>query len=732
MNPVILRVAVPSPLRRWFDYLPPDDIDPTTLRPGIRLRVPFGRRSRVGVLCEIRTDSPLEPERLRPALTVLDREPLLPAAELELLLWAQRYYHHPPGEVLSTALPVLLRQGEAAEIRREPVWQLTDAGRTALSENRLSRAPRQRELCELLSEHPSGLSAERLRALLPNAADAARALAAKQWIEQVAAEPVLPPTSAELPDPTPAQRQAVDAVTGALGRFEVFLLEGVTGSGKTEVYLQIVQAVLDRGEQVLVLVPEISLTPQLLRRFERRLAVPLAVLHSALGDRERLNAWLATRAGEARVVIGTRSAVFTPLARPGVIIIDEEHDGSFKQQDGFRYHARDLAVMRAYQTGVPILLGSATPALESLDNAARGRYRKLELPDRVGGALHPHVELLDLRRQPLEEGLSPGLLGRVRQHLEQGDQVLLFLNRRGYAPSLICHECGWLGHCEHCDARLTLHLARRRLICHHCGSERALPAACPDCGSVDLRAPGVGTERIEHALARHFPAAGIARIDRDSTRRRGSLQRLLELVHSGQRRILLGTQMLAKGHHFPDVTLVGVIDADQGLFSADYRASERLAQLILQVAGRAGRAERPGTVIIQTHHPDHPLLLRLVNEGYPAFAAAALDERREAQLPPFTCQALLRAEAPQPEPPQRFLTEAAVLGKQLADEVELLGPVPAPMERRAGRHRFQLLLQAARRGRLHGFLEQWLDSIGTLPSARRVRWSLDVDPIDLF
>ncbi len=734
MPAVILRVAVPSPLRRWFDYLPPADVAPAQLSPGIRLRVPFGRGSRIGVLLEVRADSPVAPERLRPALALLDQQPVLPPALMMLSSWAQVYYHHPPGEVFASALPVLLRQGAAAVVQHEPHWRLTDAGREILRQGLPARAPRQRAVMALLADHPAGLSAERLRQTLPGWSTPTRTLTARGWLEQLTPTPATsaPPADAR-PELTAAQHTAVASVAEALSRgFASFLLDGVTGSGKTEVYLRLIEAVLGRGQQALVLVPEISLTPQLLDRFERRLPGPLAVLHSALGDRERLNAWLLAASGTARVVIGTRSAVFTPLLQPGLIIIDEEHDGSFKQQDGFRYHARDLAVVRARQSRIPIVLGSATPSLESLHNAATGRYRWLTLPERVGGARSPAIELLDLRRQPMTEGLALPLLERMRSHLDRTEQVLLFLNRRGYAPTLICHECGWLGYCHQCDARLTLHLRQQRLLCHHCGTEQQVPTACPDCGSVDLRPLGAGTERIEQLLEKEFPGIGIARIDRDSTRRRGSLQQLLDDIHSGRRRLLLGTQMLAKGHHFPDVTLVGIIDADQGLFSADFRASERLAQLILQVAGRAGRADKPGTVVIQTHQPDHPLLRRLVRDGYSQFAAAALAEREAAGLPPYSYQALVRAEAGTAEPAHRFLSEAAALGRPLDCAVELLGPVPAPMERRAGRYRAQLLLQAGRRAALHRFLHQWLEPVATLKSARRVRWSLDVDPIDLF
>jgi primosomal protein N' (replication factor Y) len=735
----ILRIAIPSPLYRTFDYLPPPDCDLATLQLGARVRAPFGRRQTVGFLVAIGTDSELDLALLRPALAVLDREPILPADVLALIQWAQRYYRHPPGEAFAAALPALLRQGEPALVPQPPpAWRITAAGRIALTESGvLRRAPVQRRLLDHLAQCPVGLDAETLRPVARDSAAALRALRARGWVESdVVAAPTATGAATDVPvvPPTPsaAQTDAVAAIGAALDRFQVFLLEGVTGSGKTEVYLRLIETVLARGRQALVLTPEIGLTPQLLARFRERLPGPLAVLHSGLSDRERLNAWLLARDGTAKVVVGTRSAVFAPLRAPGLLVVDEEHDPSFKQQDGFRYHARDLAVIRGRQLGIPVVLGSATPALESVQNARGGRYRRLSLPERVGGGTEPPILILDVRRQPMTEGLSQALLARMRAHLDRGEQVLLFLNRRGFAPILLCHECGWLSQCRHCDARMTLHLRQRRLTCHHCGDSRPVDAVCPVCGSVDLRAVGHGTERLETALRPIFPGIGIARLDRDSTRRRGSLETLLADIHNGDRRILIGTQMLAKGHHFPEVTLVGIVDADQGLYGVDFRSSERMAQLILQVAGRAGRAEKPGTVIIQTHHPDHPLLRVLVAEGYPAFAAAALAERQAALLPPFAHQALLRAEAVDPERATAFLDAARTLAEPLADGLELLGPVPAPMERRAGRYRAHLLLQAPRRQDLHRFLDPWIARLWAQPVDRQVRWSLDVDPVELY
>ncbi|MCP5195575.1 MAG: primosomal protein N' [Gammaproteobacteria bacterium] len=732
---MILRVAVPSPLYRTFDYLPPPDCDLAALQLGMRVRVPFGRRQVIGFLVELGVDSCLDIASLRPALAILDTEPVLSADVLALIQWAQRYYHHPPGEVFATALPVLLRQGQpATHPTPAPIWRITPTGHTALADTAsLRRAPAQWRLLDYLAHCPDGAEPETLRPVVNNSATILRALRDKGWVKRSAASDNAPSSAPSLP-PTlnAAQAEAVAAITADLNRFQVFLLEGVTGSGKTEVYLHAIEAVLAHNRQALVLTPEIGLTPQLLARFRERLPGPLAVSHSGLSDGERLNAWLLARTGQARVLVGTRSAVFAPLQAPGILIIDEEHDPSFKQQDGFRYHARDLAVVRGRQLGIPVVLGSATPALESCHNAQWRRYQRLSLPERVGGGAEPPIHILDVRRQPMREGLSQPLLERIRTHLNRDEQVLLFLNRRGFAPVLLCHECGWSSQCQHCDARMTLHLRRQRLICHHCGDQRPVDVTCPLCGSVDLRGFGQGTERLETALHQEFPDISIARMDRDSTRRRGSLETLLAEIQAGGRRLLIGTQMLAKGHHFPDVTLVGIVDADQGLYGVDFRASERMAQLILQVAGRAGRAEKPGVVIIQTHHPDHPLLRTLVSRGYAAFAAEALMERQMALLPPFAYQALLRAEAVDPERATLFLQMALKLAEPLADDLELLGPAPAPMERRAGRYRAHLLIQATQRQILHRFLDRWALQLWAERTDRQVRWSLDIDPLELY
>ncbi|NCT69282.1 MAG: primosomal protein N', partial [Rhodanobacteraceae bacterium] len=586
------------------------------------------------------------------------------------------------------------------------------------------RAPRLDALLDALAAGP--VAAEGLAGF---AAPLRNALA-RGWVERIRLD--APPVAAAAPRSRPLndeQRAAADAVIAADG-FAAFLLDGVTGSGKTEVYLEIIRACLARGRQALVLVPEIALTPQALARFRAGLGVPIAALHSGLAEGERARAWLAAARGEAPVVLGTRSAILVPLARPGVVIVDEEHDTSYKQQDGFRYHARDLALVRAKALGVPVVLGSATPSLESLANVAAGRYRHLRLRYRAGLAQPPALRVVDLRHQRLDHGLAAPTLEAIAACLARGEQALVFRNRRGYAPVLLCHDCRWSAQCPACERALTLHRRDGRLRCHHCGFEQAVPRACPACGGLALHPVGEGTERLEDALAARFPDVPIVRVDRDTTRGRRMRDALFDSLPDAGARILVGTQMLAKGHDLPHLTLVVVVGVDEGLYSVDFRASERLGQLIVQVAGRAGRAQRPGTVILQTNAPDHPLLGVLLEHGYAALAARLLDERRAAGLPPFAQFALLRAEAAEPALLDRFLaaaTQAAADPRVIAH-----GPLAAPMPRRAGAYRGQVLVEAAARPALQAFLPDWLARVRALPDERRVRWSIDVDPVDMY
>jgi len=725
-NSLILQVALAARLRQTLDYLPPDGLA-GQVRPGMRVEVPLGRRSAVGYVVGLAPESSLPRARLRPAQALLDPEPLWDDAVFGLLGWAAAYYHHPLGEVLAAALPAALRDGAAATAE-VTLWQLSAAGLEALAEEpRLGK--RQQELVARLRDGPA--AAEELSGL--GLREALRGLARRGWVESFA-KPEPPPAAGRgtsVPPPlTDAQREACDAVAGSLGGFAAWLLHGVTGSGKTEVYLQLIQKVLDAGRGALVLVPEIALTPQLVARFRDRLPVPIVTLHSSMTDAERLAAWRAARSGAAPVVIGTRSAVFTPLPDPGLIVVDEEHDPSYKQQEGFRYSARDLAVARAQRHGIPVVLGSATPSLESLHNVAEGRYQRLSLPERAGRAGKPRIAVVDLRHHAARDGLAQPVLAAIERHLAGRGQVLVYLNRRGYAPTLYCTGCGWIAPCPSCDARMTVHMGRARLTCHHCGADAPMPFGCPKCGS-EVRPVGQGTERVEHALNDLFPHATLVRVDRDVIRRRGDIERALEQVASGKARILLGTQMLTKGHDYPDVTLVAVLNADQGLFGADFRASERLAQQIVQVSGRAGRGDRPGEVLIQSAFPGNPLLTSLVTEGYDGFATRALAEREAAGWPPYSRLALLRADGPDRGEVFAFLREARGLATPPAGEVRLLGPAPAAMERRAGRYRAQLLLESPSRGPLQRLLDDWLPRVGALKPPRRIRWSMDVDPIEV-
>jgi primosomal protein N' (replication factor Y) len=730
---LILKIALDTPLRRVFDYLPPAATFSQSLRPGIRVRVPFGRRQIVGILVATAAESALDPAKLKRALEILDEAPVFDPVTFELLLWAADYYHHPLGEVLAAALPASLRDGGPAAPKAVERWRLTAAGRLELDGGGARRAPRRRALRARLAE--GAAAADDLGS---GAGAQLKALAVRGWAESEREAPA-PARFAPRPSDvvlTEPQVEVLRAIRAALGRFAAYLLYGVTGSGKTEVYLQAIAAALaETGSsgapgQALVLVPEIALTPQLVERFEQRFGAGIVVLHSGLAAGQRSDGWRAAHGSQARIVIGTRSAVFTSLPALRLIVVDEEHDASYKQQEGFRYSARDLAVLRAQRAQVPLILGSATPSLETLENVASGRYAELELPQRPGAARAPRMNLIDLRKHPSEQGISQPAIQAIGQHLQGGGQVIMFLNRRGYAPSLFCSSCGWAAQCAHCDARMTVHQRAGELRCHHCGARARVPVVCGKC-SRPLLPVGQGTERIEETLARLFPHAPLARLDRDTAGAHGAMRAVLERVHSGEARILIGTQMLTKGHHFPDVSLVVVLDADQGLFASDFRATERLAQTITQVAGRAGRSARLGEVMVQTSFPEHPLLTRLIAAGYPAFAAIALEERRAAHWPPYSRLALLRAEAKDSVRLNGFLEDAAACARPIAAEVIVQGPATAMIARRADHFRAHLLLESPSRTPLQRMLGRWLPLIEQLTGPPGVRWSIDVDPMEL-
>jgi primosomal protein N' (replication factor Y) len=730
----VLKVAVSVPLSREFDYLPPVE-DPLPA-PGSRVEVQFGPRRQVGLVLAHSSESDLAPGKIRRCLAVLDEPPLLSDADLRLIRFTSDYYHHPIGEVVSAALPALLRQGKQLHPSVEVIGA-TDLGESADIETLATRAPKQAELLEtLLDAGGNGLEADQLTEQLPNWRRVAKALFEKGLIARFDVrsgdfDETLAPEATPGPELNADQQEAL-ATLREDAKFGAFLLEGVTGSGKTEVYLRRMRDVLEQGKQVLVLVPEIGLTPQLVSRLRKRLGIEPALLHSGLTDIERLAAWRAARSGAARLVVGTRSAIFTPLKNPGLIIVDEEHDHSFKQQEGLRYSARDLAIVRAKYLDIPIILGTATPTLEMLHHCRNGAYELIRLPKRAGGAKPPSVHLVDTTRSPAIDGISEPLAAAIDSHLNSGGQVLIFLNRRGFAPTLICSSCGHIAGCERCDSRMTVHARSQQLRCHHCGAIRALNPNCSECGET-VKPLGEGTERLEEALRERFPGRAITRIDSDSTQRKGAMIDALDQARQGRAEILVGTQMLSKGHHFPMLSLVGIVNADQGLFGTDFRSSERMAQSIVQVAGRAGRERRAGEVLIQTAFPDHAFWSTLIGGGYEQVAKEALAEREATRWPPFTRLALIRSAAHQRDDAIRFLEIAKqALAAYCGDKLRVLGPVDAPMARRAGRHRAQLLLQSSDRPTLHVVLRELRLMLEQDPAARKVRWSIDVDPIELF
>ena len=716
----IVRVALDVPLSSLFDYLAERE-----LPVGQRVLVPFGRQRLVGVVMACPVESDYADDKLKPVLRVLDDTPPLPGEILDLLKFCSDYYRFPIGQTVMNALPTRLRDAEPLELRRELPFQLSASG-LALD---LAAFPKQRRaqlrLLETLHQRPCHLA--ELRTLAN--ASALNAIREAGWIAEAQPD-AIPLRFDGLHTLNAGQQQAVDAVTRSRG-YAAFLLHGITGSGKTEVYLHLIRHALEQGGQVLLLIPEINLTPQLEQYFRARFSgAELVSLHSGLADGERARNWLRAQSGEARIVLGTRLAVFTPLPRLALVLVDEEHDPSFKQQDGLRYSARDLAVLRASTRRVPIVLGSATPSLESWHNAHAGRYHLLSLTERaVSQAQLPAIRCIDASKLIVNDGLTPTLIAAIAERIKRGEQSLLFLNRRGYSPVLMCTACGWLSACPHCAGKLVLHLSDRRLRCHHCGHQQRVPHACPSCGNPDLQPVGSGTQRVEEALAEHFPEARILRVDRDSTRNKGSWAAMRQQIQDDAVDILIGTQMLAKGHDFPNLTLVGVLNPDNALYSCDFRAPERLYAQLAQVAGRAGRADKPGEVLIQTAFPDHPLFRALQAHDFAGWAESQLAERKMAGFPPYVYQTMLRAEARDATLVFDFLNRARAAALALQAEVEVYGVVPAALARRAEHTRAQLLIQSSTRAAMQSFLQDWHPQLEAL-AAPKLRWSLDIDPLE--
>lgn len=745
-NSVILEVAVAVPLRQTFDFLPPQSYDPTnqSLTVGARVKVPFGPRKLIGVITAVKATSDYPENRLKKALEILDDNAIFDAPLWATLNWLSRYYLAAIGDVIETAMPVVLRQGGDLMPPSKKTWRLSDRGRSSPIDE-LNRAPLQLAIIKRFMRN-SFLSSQDFKEGSNGWRSAVNALLKKGWLEEFSAAPVLNvgdrhsdgDTDEILPVILNHQQQTAVAALEksiAASSFSCSLLYGVTGSGKTEVYFAAMQEVLDLDKQVLLLVPEIGLTPQLIKRVAERFDCGVVALHSGLNDSERHLGWWHARQGNANIVIGTRSAVFTDFVNLGLIVVDEEHDGSFKQQDSVRYQARDVAIYRAKQHGIPVVLGSATPSLESFHNATQGRYQLLELTERATNVKLPEIALIDLSSQPTSDGLSPAMLEAISSTLASGKQVMLFLNRRGYAPVLYCKECQAACQCHRCDSNMTIHRRINRLRCHHCGYEGAIQQRCSSCQAQAMVEVGEGTQRVEDALALRFPNARLLRIDRDSTRRKGELEKLLEQAQNGEADILLGTQLITKGHDFPNVGTVGILDVDQGLYSTDFRASEALFQQILQVSGRAGRRSDVGRVFIQTHFAQHPFFNWVKQHDFTGFAEHLLSDRRQANYPPFGYFALLRAESTHQAQALQFL-RSAKHAMHATEDVMVMDAIPAPMERRAGKYRAQLLITGQQRSSLNATLLAWLHYITADKAARKlsasVRWSLDIDPLDHY
>ena len=726
-----IRVAVPVYLYDCFDYsLTAEQYHQAEV--GARVAVSFGRQNVVGVIVEKLTDEkPLDLGfKLKAITELLDDSAILDAKVLSLLTWSAQYYQFPIGEVMHAALPSFLRQGKPYNLLAR-MWKLIDDH----AEDNLKRSEKQQDAYKILKLHPTGTS-ENILNLAGIETATLKALEKKKITQCILEAQDFKPqamTLAQMPlTPNDEQKRAIQNILKVRHSYHAFLLDGLTGSGKTEVYLQVMQEVLKQGKQVLVLVPEIGLTPQTVSRFQSRFHCHIALLHSGLNDSKRLQAWQSAQTGRASIVIGTRSAIYTPLPHLGLIVLDEEHDLSFKQQEGFRYHARDVALYRAHLENCPIILGSATPSIDSYALVEQGKMTRLELDQRAGVAVMPKMHVIDLKVAQKQNGISQQLIHEVQKRLDKKEQVLIFLNRRGYAPVLICESCGWQAKCPHCDANFTVHRQPyQHLHCHHCGTIHRMPEHCPQCQHSELKPIGLGTAKVEENLQELFPNFDVIRVDRDSTSRVGSWQKIYNKIQKSEPIILLGTQMLAKGHHFPYVTLVAILDIDSGLLSVDFRATERTAQLIIQVAGRAGRGEKKGEVYLQTLRPDHPLLNTLLESGYRSFAKQTLKERKAAWMPPYRYAALLRCESKDQELNQSFLQEhAQVLRQASENSIDLWGPIPAPMERKAGRYQAHMVLLSKDRARMHFYIRQWWQNVWH-NKPHGMKLSLDIDPQEL-
>lgn len=745
---LLLELALPVPLAQTFDYLPPKDFDPKKvhdLLPGILVSVPFGPRIVIGVLLNVKTDSAIDVKKLRYARSIHHQFPLFTSESLKLCHWLSNYYHHPIGEVFATAIPPKARNEKGLSLLTEKlstvIFEHTQEG-LGLGFNALKRSPKQQILHQYLLDNTILFKTETkslqisnatLKALIDKKLVRQRQLSAKEKEAFLSTKKkiysntqtgqILAESPRELNKEQLNVKQNIQ-----FHYFKTYLLHGVTGSGKTEIYLQLAQQALQRSGQVLILIPEIGLSPQTIERFKQRFKLQIAELHSNISETQRATTWMKIKSGEVRLVVGTRLAALAPFKELGLIVVDEEHDTSYKQTDGLRYSARDISIYRAQQLGIPIILGSATPSIESLNHARMGRFKYLTIKRRASGISDPDIKIIDIRQQKLHGGLAHESIDAIELSLQRGEQVLVFVNRRGFASIVQCHNCGWTAQCKNCDHRLTLHLQHNGLLCHQCDRRYAVPKNCDNCQSSNLKTSGLGTEQSEQTLQKRFPNATILRIDRDSTRQKQAFSDSLKKINGGEPCILVGTQMLAKGHDFPKLSLAIIVDADQGLMSADFRGPERMGQLITQVAGRAGRADIRGQVLIQTHCADHPLMQSLINEGYSRFADTILNQRQQALQVPYSYLAIFRCEDIKAEQAIELLrTLKNTLENFLTSELHIIGPIPEAYERVNNRFRYQLRLNGQSRSNLHSVIKHGCDFLRTNKQLKRLRWSVDVD-----
>lgn len=737
----VIKVAISSPIDSLFDYTPDNGKNIEEYPIGSRVNIPFGSVNKIGIVVSYSNKSEIDFKKLKSIKSVIDSEPIIEEEFIELARWISEYYIHPLGDTLFNMLPNILRKGGSYDTYTKSFWRVSKKGLNLPLES-MSRSPKQKLLLEFLRDknfNSQEISEINLITKGFNK-ELIKKLSEKELIKKIE-KFYYPKNTQSLIDGknqnlnlnlTGEQKKSINIIKDKLNSFEVILLDGITGSGKTEIYFHIIKKILPLMKQVLVLIPEISLTPQTIQRFTERFPEKIAIFHSGLNDKERLLAWRACKDETAKIIIGTRSAIFTPLPKLGLIIIDEEHDSSYKQNDGLHYSARDIGIIKAKNQNIPIILGTATPSIESYHNMIKKKYSHVILRKRAGNAKLPNIQICDIRNKELHHGFSEQAIHLIRNTLFDGKQVLVFINRRGYAPVLMCQDCGWNAMCPECDSRLTIHRKQKLLRCHHCNFHSKIMEKCNNCHSSNLVCLGQGTQRNAETLQNLFPKFPIIRIDRDTVKNKNYIEKYIRKINTGQPLILVGTQMLSKGHHFPRLSTVVILDIDQGLYNPDFRSEEKVLQLLTQVSGRAGRSEYEGNVLIQTYVPNNPYLSCWEKNGYHEAVFEILKNREFYELPPFTYMGILRADSKNPNEAREFLEKITKQNKtNINENCQIIGPIPLIMEKKAGKHRAQIIIKSKNRRDLHKTLESFKILINSNKKNYRVRWSIDIDPIEV-